>query len=245
MHREWQHAHPLLLLVNSERVDGEVRGWQLKRGSYLLQRPAAVSVGFTPSLAKCVLRLRDSTTVLCALHLCVAATPGGLALPCGKLGDATHGVHICKHSCCLTQHATVWHPFYTPCPYPYALFTIFFSYHPCRLTLAQLNPLLHNCVELLEDSRVAAEYAPAGMRWPHTQGRLSISPLKLVLGEGQLVSELLALARLRGGGLQVGGWRSARVVAQGGAGAVGRVGHGVGGAARTWFDPPHCSDVAR
>ncbi len=75
----------------------------------------------------------------------------------------------------------------------------------CRLTLAQVNPLMHDCLELKEGGRMEASFEPSNLRWPSETGRLRVAPLKLELRQGQLLSEVLALARLNGPGLPVRG----------------------------------------
>jgi hypothetical protein len=76
------------------------------------------------------------------------------------------------------------------------------------MTLASFNPLLHDALSVRDGHRVALSFAPAGGVLPCTGGTLHVDPLRLSLGDGPLLSQVLRLVNagglLTGGG---GGWQ--------------------------------------
>jgi len=159
--RDAAAAEPALLLVSSERLDAEARGWRLPRGRLLLQQPAVATIEFTPSLARWVTEVGGVDCPQCS-HLPLLCRLSGVCL----FGDPS--LPTCPPS---REPATPL----PPAPQRGAGHTA----APCccwcrRLTLAQVNPLLQNCVALLEQSRLSATYAPAGLLWPSPTGRLEV-----------------------------------------------------------------------
>ncbi|GBF96170.1 hypothetical protein Rsub_08918 [Raphidocelis subcapitata] len=67
------------------------------------------------------------------------------------------------------------------------------------MSLATVNPLLHDALRLRDGGRLAVSFAPRGGALPCAGGTLRVEPLRVALGEGQLLAQLLRL--LNAGGL--------------------------------------------
>ncbi|KAF8057655.1 hypothetical protein HT031_006004 [Scenedesmus sp. PABB004] len=78
-----------------------------------------------------------------------------------------------------------------------------------RLTLSVFNPLLEGVTALRERGSVATAFAPAGglLPAPRGQASLHVAPLKLVMGEGQLLRDIQRLLHMsEHAGLLRHGW---------------------------------------
>ncbi len=66
------------------------------------------------------------------------------------------------------------------------------------MTLAQVNPLIQGAVKLQERGRVSATLTPKDLRLPCDSALLQVEPLKLQLGQGQMMGQLFELLKLPG-----------------------------------------------
>lgn len=104
------------------------------------------------------------------------------------------------------KHAAVWLAYYcnTDCksfaPQPYLPTTLgMTACDVCRLTLAQVNPILQNVVEVHEGGQLNVKFTPEHYRYPYNTATLTVDPMKMGLGQGPLLDELLQLLQQQPG----------------------------------------------
>eukprot|EP00879_Flechtneria_rotunda_P017118 GHRR01017926.1.p1 GENE.GHRR01017926.1~~GHRR01017926.1.p1 ORF type:complete len:450 (+),score=189.71 GHRR01017926.1:171-1520(+) len=82
-----------------------------------------------------------------------------------------------------------------------------FSPELARLTLSQFNPLLEGVVLVEGNHTLHSSYAPAGGQLPAQSGKLYISPMKVVVAQGQLLKQVYTLLNtVQGTGFKKPSW---------------------------------------